>query len=96
MTVEERVARGAALLDEKMPGWYKRIDLGSLHMSSCHACILGQLYTEYSLGVAALDINSYQKIDNGFNDDQIISYAALAKEWRRVIEARRGQEQGMI
>ena len=41
--VAERVARGTALLDERMPGWDKRIDLAALNISSACGCILGQL-----------------------------------------------------
>lgn len=40
----ERVARGAKLLDEKAPGWHYLIQLDELKMSSCHTCILGQLF----------------------------------------------------
>lgn len=38
----ERVARGAALLDKKMPGWPNRIDTGVLNLSTTQ-CILFQL-----------------------------------------------------
>lgn len=41
-----QAARGAALLDERMPGWYKRIDLRSLNLASEYNCVLGQLYPE--------------------------------------------------
>jgi len=39
----ERVARGAALLDEKIPGWFRSVDVDTLQISSCHLCVLGQL-----------------------------------------------------
>jgi hypothetical protein len=38
-----RVARGAALLDEKRPGWERRIDLGTLTLHDPCGCIVGQL-----------------------------------------------------
>lgn len=41
----EAVANGAQLLDEKQPGWWRSIDLGSLRLSSCTSCICGQLAT---------------------------------------------------
>lgn len=44
-TVEARVARGAAWLDEKYPGWYSKIDLSVLDISDCYQCVLGQVYT---------------------------------------------------
>lgn len=43
MTAEQAVHNGAALLDEKLPGWHRRIDLGTLRIESIHRCILGQL-----------------------------------------------------
>lgn len=44
-TAEVRVARGAAWLDEKYPGWYSKIDLSVLDISDCYQCVLGQVYT---------------------------------------------------
>ena len=38
-----RVAWGAALLDEKVPDWYTRIDVGILDLNNVTACIVGQL-----------------------------------------------------
>lgn len=44
MSAAERVARGAAMLDEKRPGWAAEIDLSVLELAyPCH-CVLGQLY----------------------------------------------------
>lgn len=40
---KENVARGAAFLDQRYPGWEDRIDLGTLTLSSCTQCVLGQL-----------------------------------------------------
>lgn len=47
-TVETRVARGVALLDEKRPGWWaedcpRPIDLDRLSIVDCKNCICGQL-----------------------------------------------------
>lgn len=44
-TIEQRVADGAAWLDEKYPQWFDKIDLGILDMGSCTRCVLGQVYT---------------------------------------------------
>ena len=46
-TVAERVARGAALLDDKDPGWWRdegerAIRLGNLEMAEPEHCVLGQ------------------------------------------------------
>jgi hypothetical protein len=42
-TITERVERGAALLDEKRPGWWRDIDLGTLDIASRCGCVIGQL-----------------------------------------------------
>lgn len=52
-TAEEAVARGVELLDEKVPGWWRVIDLEALDLYDCFNCMLGQLFghkTENALG----------------------------------------------
>jgi len=43
---EEQITRGMALLDEKEPGWDKRVSLDHepLNMSSLYRCVLGQVF----------------------------------------------------
>jgi len=90
--VAESVARGAALLDEKLPGWDERIDLAGLELSSCYRCVLGQLFarspgreiTPYGLGIWVLGIDRGSRY--GFDGDDADE---LNGEWRRVIAARR-------
>lgn len=48
----ENVARGIALLDEKQPGWFNRIDLEELNLGSCFKCVLGQLFSNVGLNEA--------------------------------------------
>src|SRR5689334_22059895 len=37
-------AKGANLLDEKMPGWYKKIDLKTFVWQNHQKCVIGQLF----------------------------------------------------
>jgi hypothetical protein len=60
----ERVTKGAALLDERVPGWPARIDLSRLDLSDGCRCALGQLwaddapyYEPYVYGLAALGLD---------------------------------------
>lgn len=39
----ERVARGAAWLDERFPGWERKIDLGILDISDAECCVCAQV-----------------------------------------------------
>lgn len=41
---------GAALLEEKMPGWRTRINLETLDLSHPEQCVLGQLYGDFTTG----------------------------------------------
>jgi hypothetical protein len=51
--IPERVARGAAKLDEVNPGWRASIDGANLRMGGCASCVLGQLYGNYVDGLDA-------------------------------------------
>lgn len=104
-TIETRVARGAALLDEKLPGWVDRIDLDKLDIGNPCQCVLGQTWAgdvhpdsnEYLAHADDLFGHSWDDdtgsnsvdIRHGFNAFWREDAAALAAEWRRVIEARR-------
>ena len=97
-TVTERVARGAALLDEKIPGWDSRIDLDVLDIDSCAQCILGQVFAAessyypvargFGAGIDELGLDDSVIEDLGFDDtDGLITQ--VSAEWRRVITERR-------
>jgi hypothetical protein len=99
-TIAERVARGAALLDEREPGWWERIDLGRLDLSSPCRCVLGQLNTDLDrpyfpkwtdilerFGVGLRDEFTHGfNVGGGGTDAQ---FANLTAAWRELIEARR-------
>lgn len=64
--VTGRVARGVALLDEKVPGWVDRVDVEQLDVSNGLTCVLGQLFLTYSSGRAKLDLDEVQAAEHGF------------------------------
>jgi hypothetical protein len=41
------VQRGATVLDEKYPTWFRKIDLDNLDLGSCEECVCGQLAYSY-------------------------------------------------
>lgn len=103
-TIAERVAAGAALLDERGPGWAGRIDPGRLAIHSRCRCVLGQLYPceanpglSYSEGRKRLRLSQPQAQALGFDTitttgapaENDKEYAELTAEWKRAIEARR-------
>jgi hypothetical protein len=81
-SIETRVARGVALLDEKVCDWVQRINLDFLNIEACEDCILGQLgdegveYTAFEDAAVALigadafqyNSNAQSLIDHGFSD----------------------------
>jgi hypothetical protein len=102
-TIEARVARGAALLDEKLPGWVERIDLDKLKLSSGCNCVLGQTwdgstdtgYSAFGAHADALALGGDDDIEHGFNAGSgnwftdADEYTALTAEWKCVVLARR-------
>lgn len=44
---QERVARGAVLLDEKRPGWEQKIRVNELNMGSFCDCVIGQIEGDF-------------------------------------------------
>lgn len=89
-TITERVAAGAAWLDENFLNWLHLVDLNTLRLSSPCRCVLGQLYGDFCDRPEGLFATAY---DHGF--DTLVGYgtdaeyAALEDEWRRVITERR-------
>ena len=81
-SIEARVARGVALLDEKVCDWVQRINLDHLNIEDCTECILGQLGDESVentafedaaialIGGEAFQYNSNAQalIEHGFSD----------------------------
>lgn len=54
MTVEQRVAKGAQLLDQHRPGWRDSIKPQTLNIDSCRDCVLGQVFGSYYVGLVKL------------------------------------------
>jgi hypothetical protein len=98
-TIADRVAKGAAYLDEREPGWWKRIDLDKLDLRKPCRCILGQLDTDrqehdfWSLIAARFGLDVFEDDDQrlGFNavGHSERAFANLTAAWRALIEARR-------
>lgn len=104
------VARGVALLDEKDSGWWNggdgmskpmiggmvgHIDLGTLNLLNCNACILGKRYqygsNHYEGALVALGLTPQQGYAYGFNiqDDSDRAVSAWTELWVSVIKSRR-------
>lgn len=97
LTITERVAAGAAWLDENKPGWVERISLDKLDIESDCGCALGQVYGGYNDSPYTARWHAkgkYLAVERGFvvdilENDQRGAYAALTAEWKRIIQERR-------
>lgn len=84
-TMEERVDRGVALLDEKFPSWKRVVSAEVLDMSQPDLCIMGQLFGGYGIGLDNIGIDNYEAEQYGFdvtlNSNGVESYRDLNHEW---------------
>lgn len=102
-SIAERVAKGAALLDQKKPGWFRNVDLDKLDINARCDCIIGQTVGRYSPEVlCSIGVGEWDAWEYGFITIFRTHFFAawrcrneLAKlegEWRRVIVKRRADD----
>lgn len=95
-TLEANVARGAALLDEKVPDWFLRIEPAQVEIENCTTCVLGHLFGDYTEGLLELDIE-LQGGTHGFtsvhhadlHNTVDLQFEVLNTLWRDKIASRR-------
>lgn len=94
-TITERVARGAAWLDNARPNWFREIDLSRLVMTSPCECVIGQLFGDYNdfidgdLVEGGFSTETDWGFRHAFNTGSERQFQNLETEWRRVISERR-------
>lgn len=63
-----RVEKGAELLDQIFPGWYKHIDLIGFNITNSQQCIIGQLKGVLGFSCNNLPFRTWQESEvYGFN-----------------------------
>lgn len=102
-SIEARVARGAAWLDENEPGWERRVEVNELRMKDGCRCVLGYVFREDAQEGAygndgfnyAVESNRYlydHTAELGFDcycsEDSEYGYAALSKAWMALLKER--------
>jgi hypothetical protein len=94
-TIAERVAAGAAWLDEHEPGWRQRIDRDKLDLGNCVRCIGGQLAGIYVAFLRRHDLTAGAAVPLGFNLPGIgEDYDELTATWRQLIATGRATPGG--
>lgn len=94
---QDNVERGAELLDEKEPGWWKEIEEERLKMRNCDKCVLGRVYGDYYKGKAKLGMAGSIEEPRiyGFDMDVTMEapgklvWQALDELWLQEIERRK-------
>lgn len=89
---KQRIDRGAALLDEKKPGWAGEIDISTLNVDSYFDCVLGQLYGTFALGSEAIwgdeDGEDLQAMENGFFFLEVTKERETTEYWKEKVRER--------
>jgi hypothetical protein len=94
VTIADRVATGAALLDAARPGWRDEVDPEELDITDTVRCVLGQLYGDdntfgYAVGLSTLGVSDSERA--GFacsHTGRGCDGPELTAEWRRTITGR--------
>jgi len=89
----ERVEQGVRFLDVRVPGWYEMIDVERLDIRNKYACVLGQVYGEYSKGLQELfgfDLCYTVPLakDYGFDACDQAAFPILSEIWKNTIRPR--------
>src|SRR5690349_3384032 len=81
LPLADRVAAGAAFLDEVKPGWHKEIDVERLNLESSCRCVMGQLYGSYFGRPVALKVGPFAGVNHGLSLS-----AGTPEKWRKLDE----------
>lgn len=94
LTVRPEVQRGAEWLDERQPGWDRKVNLAELDLNSCTFCVIGQLFGDY-FKIIDSELGGDDEAFGFYVDTPLDSssfdanWAKLTEEWRDLIASRR-------
>lgn len=83
--IPANVARGAALLDDRMPGWRDEIDTVRLNLGNSCDCVLGELLGDYDRGLKLLGLDHRGAVRHGFFKQGRQTWDRLTAGWRRAV-----------
>lgn len=79
---KQEIEKGAEFLDERAPGWEKKIKPDTLNLGSGCDCILGQVFGDYTKGWKKLKLDTVEKrADLGFTLTDAGPFSLLTREW---------------
>jgi hypothetical protein len=82
--IDQRVDAGIALLSSRRApaDWLNRIDIGDIDICCADSCVLGHVYGDFGVGMAALDLDAMSVIARGFDTCDGAEIDQLNTEWR--------------
>jgi hypothetical protein len=89
MSIEQKVERGANLLDEKVPYWYNAVNTDRLNQGQARRCVVGQLFSGYYHGLERLGMSHITGLDYGFGCESEGEYERATLLWENEIKRRR-------
>lgn len=105
-SLNDDVARGLTLLDERWPGWWRDrgdhpVDIARLRMWDGDVCVLAQAsrwaggHPNYFMAVAELGLTPTEACRHGLNalgNGAVVRLGLLTRRWRKVITERRATD----
>jgi hypothetical protein len=85
---DEKAAKGAALLDKRLPGWRDKVEPETLQLRWCSSCVLGQLFGAYDRGIELLGLNDQEAREYGFyagGATRPTTWERLTIAWRKLL-----------
>lgn len=96
LTIEQRVANGAAFLNENVPNWFQEISTETLDVNDFEKCVLGQIFGHYDTAKDtmrnAFIHSSFTRAEMGFDligddgDKMRIDGEKLTAEWKKIVD----------
>jgi hypothetical protein len=84
--IRERVAKGIALLDSRIPEWRENVDVDRLEIYSTFDCVLAQVFGGYGEGLALLGIRTDMLAASfGFEAYEHEEFPEITMEWKRAL-----------
>jgi hypothetical protein len=84
--IPANVRRGAALLDERLPGWRGRVSVSTLDLGNECKCVVGQVLGGYVEGTDLLGLETNRDAARyGFTTAARQTFDQLTAAWRKVL-----------
>jgi hypothetical protein len=82
--IDQRVESGIALLNSRQApaDWLNRIAVDRLDICRADNCVLGHVYGDFGVGMAALDLDARSVVARGFDTCDEAEIDLLNAEWR--------------